>query len=285
MDGRLASRIAGNRGGSQNVGSCGRPLATIILQPDWLRRHARPAMDFLISLIFSNPYIPWILLAAMSPGRRTRSWRPRLSVRVPGSTVSAGRRHRPGRWDRVTPSASSRRRSSSYKKEANYLAAGKVLEDHGDLAEAVEAYTSRAASTGPRPRSSSRWARGERAAELYLQAGDYKKAAAGLRGRRQARPGGRALPGEGEQPRGGAALRRGRATGTRPPSSTPKGGYPLRAAEAYEKKGEFLKAAEGYEKHFMENVSYAHHVLLDRRVRRPEERAAGRPALREGRAT
>ena len=64
----------------------------------------------------------------------------------------------------------------AFKKEANYLAAGKLLEDHGDLTEAVEAYTAgnefwAAASV------LERMGRGERAAEMYLQAGDHKKAA------------------------------------------------------------------------------------------------------------
>ncbi|HEY8151414.1 MAG TPA: protein kinase, partial [Vicinamibacteria bacterium] len=36
-----------------------------------------------------------------------------------------------------------------------------------------------------------------------------------------------------------------------------KGGYPLRAAEAYQTKEDWGKAAECYEKHFMENVSFS----------------------------
>jgi len=209
-------------------------------------------MDFLISLVFSNPYIPWILLAVILFAAYQKL-APRMSVRVPGASFSVddlmGRMLGPRYAERKLHKEVQR-----YKKEANWLAAGKVLEDHGDLAEAVDAYTSgseywAAASV------LERMGRGERAAEMYLQAGDHKKAATVFT--------------EVGKPAKAAALflekgntlEAARLFGLAGAWDTAadlyaKGGYPLRAAEAYAKKGEFLKAAESYEKHFMENVSY-----------------------------
>ena len=97
-------------------------------------------MDFLISLVFSNPYIPWILLA-LAVFFVYQKVAARLSVRAPAGGVSVND------WmERVLGPRFAERKLQKeverYKKEANYLAAGKLLEDHGDLAEAVEAYSS-----------------------------------------------------------------------------------------------------------------------------------------------
>src|SRR5688572_11738556 len=209
-------------------------------------------MDFLISLVFSNPYMPWILLALVV-FVAYQKLAPRMPIRGPAADLSAnalmGKMLGPRYAERQF-----KKEVERYLKEANYLAAGKALEDHGDLAEAVEAYTS----------GSEHWAaasvlermgRGERAAEMYLQAGDHKKAAAVFT--------------EVGKPAKAAALflekgntlEAARLFGLAGEWATAadlyaKGGYSLRAAEAYQKKGEHLKAAEAYEKHFMENVSY-----------------------------
>ncbi len=208
-------------------------------------------MDFLISLIFSNPYIPWILLGAAVLVAYNKL-APRMSVRAPvGGQVNdiVGRMLGPRFAERKL-----KKEVEAFKKEANWLAAGKLLEDHGDLVEAVEAYTSgseywAAASV------LERMGRGERAAEMYLQAGDHKKAA-------------KVFSDIGKPAKAAAlflekgnTLEAARLFGVAGAWDTAadlyaKGGYPLRAAEAYAKKGEFLKAAEAYEKHFMENVSY-----------------------------
>jgi tetratricopeptide (TPR) repeat protein len=209
-------------------------------------------MDFLISLIFSNPYIPWILLAVGLLVAYNKL-APRMSIKNPAGGVSVdevmGKVLGPRFAERKL-----RKEVEGYKKEANYLAAGKLLEDHGDLAEAVEAYTAgnefwAAAAV------LERMGRGERAAEMYLQAGDHKKAA-------------KVFTDIGKPAKAAAlflekgnTLEAARLFGLAGDWDSAadlysKGGYPLRAAEAYAKKGQFLKAAEAYEKHFMENVSY-----------------------------
>jgi tetratricopeptide (TPR) repeat protein len=141
------------------------------------------------------------------------------------------------------------------RKAGNFLAAGKLLEDGGKMAEATEAYLSgqeywAAAST------LERMGKVDRAAETFLQAGDYKKAAQLFTD--SGKPGRAAVLFQEK----GNNLEAARLFGLaqqwdKAAELYVKSGYPLRAAEAYEKKGEFLKAAEAYEKHFMENVSFA----------------------------
>src|SRR5687768_8604153 len=120
-------------------------------------------MDFLISLIFSNPYIPWILLAVVL-FTAYQKIAPRLSIRVPGADLSAndwmGKALGPRFAERKF-----KKEVERYLKEANYLAAGKTLEDHGDLAEAVEAYTS-GSEYWAAAAVLERMGRGERAAEM-----------------------------------------------------------------------------------------------------------------------
>jgi len=141
-----------------------------------------------------------------------------------------------------------------YKSEGNFLAAGKLLEDAGKPQEAVNAYLEgrehyAAAATLEGMRQL------EKAAELYLKAGDYKKSA-------------QLMISAGKPARAAAlflekgnSLEAARLYGVsgawnKAGDLYARAGYPLRAAEAYEKNGEFAKAAEAFEKHFMENVSY-----------------------------
>ena len=141
------------------------------------------------------------------------------------------------------------------RKQDNHLAAGKLLEDAGRLAEAAETYLEgheywAAAS------SFEKLGRAERAAELYLQAGDHKKGAA-------------LFTSAGKPARAAALflekgnnLEAARLFGLAGQWGTAaelyeKSGYPLRAAEAWEKDDKPLRAAEAYEKHFMENVSFS----------------------------
>ena len=141
-----------------------------------------------------------------------------------------------------------------YKNEGNFLAAGKLLEDAGKPQEAVNAYLEgrehyAAAATLEGMRQL------ERAAELYLKAGDYKKSA-------------QVMISAGKPARAAAlflekgnSLEAARLFGVsgdhgRAGDLYARAGYPLRAAEAYEKDQQFARAAEAFEKHFMENVSY-----------------------------
>lgn len=135
---------------------------------------------------------------------------------------------------------------------ANFLGAGKLLEEAGRPLAAAEAYLEgqehwAAAATFEK------LGRNEKAAELYLQAGDYKKGATLLTAAgRPARAAALFLE-------KGNTLEAARLFAIAGQWATAaelydKGGYPLRAAEAWEKAGDPLKAAERFEKHFAENA-------------------------------
>ena len=130
-------------------------------------------MGFLFDLL-DNPYVPWVVgLGALLLAYRFLADRVRL--RVPGVPSGQdllsrvlGPRYAEKKLEREV---------ARLKKQDNHLAAGKLLEESGRLAEAAEAYLEgreywAAAST------LEKLGRAERAAELYLQAGDHKKGAA-----------------------------------------------------------------------------------------------------------
>lgn len=208
-------------------------------------------MEFLFGLL-DNALVPWVLGAAAAlVGYKFLSERVRIRAPAGVSREDLVSRLLGPRWGEKKLE----REVSRLKKQANYLGAGKLLEEQGRLAEAAEAYlegqeTWAAASTFER------MGRAEKAAELFLQAGDHKKGAA--------------LFSQAGKPARAAALflERGNnleaarlfalagQTGTAA-ELYEKSGYPLRAAEAWEKDGKPLKAAEAYEKHFTENVSFS----------------------------
>lgn len=141
------------------------------------------------------------------------------------------------------------------KKAGNYLEAGRLLEEAGELPRAAEVLLEGeeffAAAT-----VFERLGKAERAGELYLQAGDYKKAAQVFV---DAGKPGRAAQLFLEK---GNTLEAARLFGLaqqfdRAAELYGKAGYPLRAAESFEKQGDFKRAAECYEKHFDDNVTYA----------------------------
>jgi eukaryotic-like serine/threonine-protein kinase len=206
-------------------------------------------MDFLAS----NPYVVYVLglIGLLFLYKR---FAPRLNIRVPNVDVKPQ-----ALLERLLGSAFAERKMERAvhreKKAGNFLAAGKMLEDHGRAAAAGDVYLEgqeywAAASTFEK------LGKLERAAELYLQAGDHKKAA-------------QVLIDAGKQAKAAAlfaekgnTLEAARLYGLagewgKAADLYARSGYPLRAAEAYEKKGEFLKAAEAHEKHFTENVSYS----------------------------
>jgi tetratricopeptide (TPR) repeat protein len=205
----------------------------------------------MLDLLF--PYIPWILgLIVLVVAYQKLSHK--VKVRVPGSSISKedvigrilGPRYAEAKVLKMV---------EKFKKQGNWLAAGKMLEDHEHLNEAAETYLE----------GNENWAaaslyekmgRTERAAELFLQAGDHKKGA-------------QLLVAAGKPTRAAALfqekgnnLEAARLFGLggawdKAAELYVRSGYPLRAAEAYEKTGEYLRAAESYEKHFMENVSFS----------------------------
>jgi serine/threonine-protein kinase len=207
----------------------------------------------MLDLLFNNPYVPWIVgFIVLVVAYQKLS--PKLRVRVPGASISKddfvgkilGPRYAEAKLQKTV---------EKFKKQGNWLAAGKMLEDNEHLDEAAETYLE----------GNENWAaaslyekigRTERAAELFLQAGDHKKGA-------------QLLVAAGKPTRAAALfqekgnnLEAARLYGMggawdKAAELYVRSGYPLRAAEAYEKTGEFLRAAESYEKHFMENVSFS----------------------------
>ena len=206
-------------------------------------------MDFTLS----NPLILWGLgiVALLVVYQKVA---PLLRFRVPGTGIS-----RQGLIDRLLgprfQEAKREREASRLKRQGDYLAAGKMLEDMNLTQEAAEVYLEgqeywAAAATFER------LGKAERSAELYLSAGDYKKAAqlfvnAGKPAKAAA------LFGEKGNNLEAARLFGVAGQWDKAADLYVKSGYPLRAAEAYEKQGEFIKAAEAHEKHFQENVSFA----------------------------
>jgi len=210
-------------------------------------------MGFLFDLLLNNPYVPWVL-GAIALLVAYQKLGHKLKVRVPGGGLSkddfVGKLLGP-RW----AEAKLDRQVAKLKKQGNFLAAGKTLEDADRLAHAAEAYLEgqeywAAAATNER------MGRAEKAAELYLQAGDYKKAAQLLID--SGKPGRAAMLFQEKGNNLEAARLHGLAGAwDKAADLYSKSGYPLRAAEAFEKTGDFIKAAESYEKHFMENVSFS----------------------------
>jgi serine/threonine-protein kinase len=208
-------------------------------------------MGLLFDLL-DSPYVPWVIgLVAVLLGYRFLA--DRLRLRLPGVPTGEDLLSRV-----LGPRFAEKkveREVARLKKQDNHLAAGKLLEDSGRLADAAEAYLEgreywAAAST------LERLGRAERAAELYLQAGDHKKGAALFTSAgKPARAAALFL----EKGNSLEAARLYSLSGQWATAAElyEKSGYPLRAAEAWEKDGKPLKAAEAYEKHFMENVSFA----------------------------
>jgi tetratricopeptide (TPR) repeat protein len=210
-------------------------------------------MGFLFNLLLNNPYVVWVIgivlviVAYQKLGHLLR-------VRVPGGSLSkdeiVGKLLGP-RW----AEAKMEKQVARFKKQGNFLAAGKALEDANRLPEAAEAYLEgqeywAAAATNERI------GRSEKAAELYLQAGDFKKAAQLLID--TGKPGRAAVLFQEKGNNLEAARLYGLAgVWDKAADLYSKSGYPLRAAEAFDKTGDFIRAAECYEKHFIENVSFS----------------------------
>jgi tetratricopeptide (TPR) repeat protein len=207
----------------------------------------------LLSSILDSPYVPWIL-GVVAVVVAYRFLADRVRIRVPGVSVT-----REDVLSKVLGSGFSEkklaREVARLKKQANYLAAGKLLEDAGRLAEAAETYLEGqehwAAAT-----TYEKLGRAERAAELYLQAGDHKKGATLFTSAGKPARAAALFLEKGNNLEAARLYALAGQWGTAA-ELYEKSGYPLRAAEAWEKDGKPLKAAENYEKHFMENVSFS----------------------------
>src|SRR5260370_42187920 len=123
-------------------------------------------MGLLIDLLFNNPYVPWVLGAVVLLVVY-RKFGDRLKIRVPGAGVTTddvlgkvlGPRYGEAKLEKAV---------SKLKKQENWLAAGKMLEDADRPAEAAEAYVEGQecwAAAAPYGKLGA----GERAAELYPQ--------------------------------------------------------------------------------------------------------------------
>src|SRR4029450_4851834 len=123
-------------------------------------------MDFIVDLLFNNPYVPW-LLVAVAGVVVYQKFSHKVSVRVPGSGMTRddvmskvlGSRWSEGKLERQV---------AKEKKAGNFLAAGKILEDMDRMPQAAEVYLEgqefwAAASTFEK------MGKAERAAELFPQ--------------------------------------------------------------------------------------------------------------------
>jgi tetratricopeptide (TPR) repeat protein len=207
----------------------------------------------LLSSLLDSPYVPWVVGVVVVVAAY-RFLADRVRIRVPGVPVT-----REDILSRVLGSGFSQKKLAReverLKKQQNHLAAGKLLEDAGRLAEAAEIYLEgqehwAAAATYEK------LGRAEKAAELYLQAGDHKKGAALFTSAGKPARAAALFVEKGNNLEAARLYALAGQWGTAA-DLYEKSGYPLRAAEAWEKDGKPLKAAENYEKHFMENVSFS----------------------------
>jgi tetratricopeptide (TPR) repeat protein len=208
-------------------------------------------MDFVFGLLFSNPYVPW-LVGLVILFFLYRRFAPSVSVRGPSVNRDAvlGKFLGSG-----YTAAKLQKQVKRLKQDGSYLAAGRLLEENQLFPEAIEAYLEGEEFVAAAV-NLERLGNVERAAELFLKGGDHKKAA-------------QILSDAGKPAKAAAlflekgntldAARLYGVAGAWDKSAElySKSGYPLRAAEAFEKANQPLKAAECFEKHFMENVSYA----------------------------
>jgi tetratricopeptide (TPR) repeat protein len=201
-------------------------------------------MDFL----FTSPIVPWVIGGVLLYfGWNTLA--PRL--RVSGFSAEALRARMLGDGyaaDKVDKGA------AREKKAGNFLAAGRLYEESGQLMPAVDVYLEGEEFMAAAFALEKIPGKADKAAEMFLKAGDYKKAAEVWSANGKAE---RAAPLFEERGNNLEAARLWALAGKWEKAAAlfVKSGYPVRAAEAYEKQGDFIRAAESYEKHFMENVT------------------------------
>ena len=96
----------------------------------------------------------------------------------------------------------------------------------------------------------------DKAAEMFLKAGDYKKAAEIWSQNGKADKAAPLFEEKGNNLEA-ARLYALAEKWDKAAALFVKSGYPLKAAEAYEKQGDLMRAAESFEKHFLENVTFS----------------------------
>ena len=201
-----------------------------------------------MDILFASPLVPWVIGAILL----YFGWNmlaPRL--RVPGLSAEGLRARMLGDGYAADKAEKEVARE---KKAGNFLAAGRIYEEAGQLMPAVDVYLEGEefmAAAFALEKIPGKW---DKAAEMFLKAGDYKKAAEVWSANGKAE---RAAPLFEERGNNLEAARL-YAQANRWEKAAGlfvKSGYPLRAAEAYEKQGDFTRAAESYEKHYMENVT------------------------------
>jgi serine/threonine-protein kinase len=178
---------------------------------------------------------------------------PRLQAQVPDLSVDGlatkvlGDKYQSGKVERL---------AAAQAKSGNFLEAGRIYEEAGMSEKAAETYLQGEELMAAAFVFEKLPGKAEKAGELFLKAGDYKKAAEVYT---TAGKPGKAAPLFEER---GNNLEAARLYSLaqqwdKAAALFVKSGYPLRAAEAFEKKGDFMLAAESYEKHFMENVTFS----------------------------
>jgi tetratricopeptide (TPR) repeat protein len=205
-------------------------------------------MDFL----FNSPVVPWVIaLAVLYFGWNALA--PRLHIRVPGLTADGLKSRMLGEQyatDKVD------KQVEREKKAGNFLAAGRLYEETGKLHLAVDTYLEGDELMAAAFALEKMPGKADKAAEMFLKAGDYKKAAEIWAGSGKAEKAAPLFEERGNNLEA-ARLYAQAQRWDKAAALFVKSGYPLRAAEAFEKQGEFLKAAESYERHFLENVTFS----------------------------
>jgi tetratricopeptide (TPR) repeat protein len=202
-----------------------------------------------MDILLNNPLVPWAIgliglyfvWSRVSPRLGAGLTMDALGTRFLGKQYAA---------DKLVKQA------AREKKAANFLAAGRIYEDAGMTQQAVDTYMEGQEFMAAAFALEKVPGKTERAAEMFLKAGDYKKAAELWT---QAGKAEKAAPLFEERGNNLEAARL-YALAQRWDKAAAlfvKSGYPLKAAEAYEKQGDLRQAAEALEKHFLENVTFS----------------------------
>jgi len=208
-------------------------------------------MDFLQSIPVIGPIVPlligaavlWFVWNAVAP----RLNLPSLDVESLKARFSGGG---------TSPAARAQREATRERRAGNYLMAGKLYEDAGELQQALDCYLEGEEWNAAGFVSEQMPGRSEKAADLFLKGGDWKKAASVFE--KTGKPGrAAALYEEKNNNLDAARLYAAASSFAKAAELYVKSGYPLKAGECFEKNGEALRAAECFEQHFMENVAFA----------------------------